>query len=690
MMRCVLFIILLAIILLTPPVGYSKEFYISTDGKDTNPGNKEQPFASLEKARDTIREMKKSTIFPAEGITVTLRGGKYFLKQTFNLNQDDSGSKEKPIFYAAYPGEEVRLIGGMELSPQWFTKVNDKYPAWNQLDESAKGKIYAMNLAKHGIIDYGQLRPKGYGKQNTQSPLELVFNNETMQLARWPNSGFIKTTTGENDVTFGYEGDRPSRWTNAPELWVFGYFKHGWADSYMPVKSMDIAAKRMTLPEKPVWGLDKDAGWYALNLLEELDAPGEYYLERKTGMLYFWPPSSLNSSEIFVSILGEDRQPLIQIDKASYITLKNLNCEINRFEGIRITNGDHITVDGGIIRNLGTQGISITGTNCGVENCEIYNVGSGGASVSGGDRHTLVSGNNFIRNCHIHHFSRLSRTYTPGIQLHGVGCLASHNLVHDAPHSGIMLGGNEHIIEFNDISQCCLESDDAGSFYSGRDWGARGNLIRFNFFHDIKSSLVGSNGVHAVYLDDCLSGETVFGNIFYNISGRAIMCGGGRDNIIENNVIVKCGSAHFTDRRGKEWAVDKPGDSFNLLEKIKYYNYTQPPWSVKYPKLAAILDNGYEQAKDPEGCAIRTNIGWQNKQWLEENCLGACGGFKFYTIENNIENQDPLFVNMEQRNFKLRPESPAFTLKGFQDIPFEEIGLVKDDASNVKEQRKSK
>jgi hypothetical protein len=266
--------------------------------------------------------------------------------------------------------------------------------------------------------------------------------------------------------------------------------------------------------------------------------------------------------------------------------------------------------------------------------------------------------------------------------------LISHNLLHDAPHSAILFGGNEHLIEFNEIHNVCLESDDAGSLYCGRDWGIRGNIIRYNFFHHIDSELEGSHGVHAVYLDDCASGLKVFGNVFYDISGRGVMCGGGRDNQIINNIFVKCGSAHFTDRRGKVWVVDEPGDSWNLLEKIKRYNYTEPPWSTAYPKLAKIMDDGYEMAKEPEGCVISTNIGWKNEKWLEENCLGACDGFDFYTIENNLKDVDPHFVNEDELNLELQDDSPAYSLPGFETIPFDTIGLLNNGDSDIEDWQK--
>jgi len=248
--------------------------------------------------------------------------------------------------------------------------------------------------------------------------------------------------------------------------------------------------------------------------------------------------------------------------------------------------------------------------------------------------------------------------------------------MHDGPHSAILTGQNENLIEYNVIHNVCRETNDSGAIYTGRDWGSRGNTIRYNFLHHISTEQVGSFDVHAIYLDDCSSSHRVFGNVFYEVSGRAIMCGGGRDNLIENNVIVKCGAAHFTDRRGNAKINEIPGDSWNLLEKINRYDYTQPPWSIAYPALATIMDEGYDQAKEPKGNLIARNIGWQNGKWLEESSWGGSGGFGFYTIEFNIEDADPWFVDEASLNLELRPDSPAFGLPGFEAVPFDKMGRV--------------
>ena len=636
---------------------HARDYYVAPGGNNAGPGTMDRPFATVERARDAIRRIR-TRVLATEAITVHIRGGKYFRASSFALTQDDSGVEDRAITYRAYPGEDVRLIGGRQLEPQWFSPVAQDSPEFPRLDPSARGYCLKADLTSHGVSGWG-------------GPLqaELSFNGELMPLARWPNEGFVQTTSAENDITFGYDDPRPQRWLNAPEAYAAGYWRYGWANRIEQIANIDVQNRKITLAESPSYGIQANKPYYVLNLLEEIDRPGEWYLDRQAGVLYLWPPDDFEQGEILLSVLSE---PILSLKDVSHVRLEGLTIETGAGDGIEISGGRDNLVTDCTVRNMREDGIALSGQSNGVVRCRIHGIGQTGVSVSGGDRSQLVAGENFVRDCRIHDFGRWQRTYAPAIRLNGVGNIVANNLLHDGPHSAILFGGNEHLIELNEIHGVCYEVDDAGSIYCGRDWGLRGNIIRHNFFHHIESRLPGAHGVHAVYLDDCASGITVFGNTFYEISGRAIMCGGGRDNTIENNVIARCGSAHFTDRRGKVW-IDKD-ESWKLLDKIQRYNYTEPPWSTRYPRLAHILDHGYERAKEPEGCIIRLNIGWQNKRWLEESSLGAPGGFRFYTIERNIEDQDPHFVDEASLNLALQDDSAAYTLRGFQRIPFEQIG----------------
>ena len=101
-------------------------------------------------------------------------------------------------------------------------------------------------------------------------------------------------------------------------------------------------------------------------------------------------------------------------------------------------------------------------------------------------------------------------------------------------------------IEFNEIHHVCLETGDVGAIYTGRDWTLRGNVIRHNFIHHTGGVGMGSMGI---YLDDCVSGTQIYGNVFCKVH-RAAFIGGGRDYKVENNIFVDCTPAVELDGRG--------------------------------------------------------------------------------------------------------------------------------------------
>ena len=246
----------------------------------------------------------------------------------------------------------------------------------------------------------------------------------------------------------------------------------------------------------------------------------------------------------------------------------------------------------------------------------------------------------------------------------------SHNWMHDSPHAGVYFGGNDNILEYNEINDIALETGDVGAFYIGRDWTVRGNIVRYNYFHDLPGP--GDGGVMAVYLDDAASGMTIFGNVFYK-AGRAAFVGGGHDNIVENNIFVECNPSVHIDARGLGWAkmYIVKGGSWNMYEKLDAVNYKQPPFSVRYPELPKILDEGDPAV--PRGNKVLRNVSFGGK-WLsiDENIKEGIVEFK-----DNLVDEDPHFVDTAKLNFRLKSDSPAYKL-GFKSIPFEKIGLYTD------------
>jgi len=661
-----------------PSFAAGSTFFVSTIGRDAWPGTKQRPFASLERARAAVRELKQSGRMPAEGVTVYVRGGVYLLKSALDLDGADSGPASSPVVYRAYPGERPRLIGGLIL-PR-FRPVSDK-AVLNRLDASVRGKVLECDLSALGVRDFGRLASRGFGRPWTPSHLEFFYGGRRMTLARWPNKEFARiaepggktsddghgTQIGKLEDGFHYEGDRPSRWKSLDNIWVHGYWSWDWANSYEQVDSIDTSERLVrTKPPYGLYGFRKGQRYFFLNVLEELDESGEYFVDPKGGKLYFLPPTGKLTEEAAVSILAE---PLIRARDASHISIRGLVFEYVRGHGIDIKDGEAIRVEGCTVRNVGNVGVLVQdGVHHSVTDCDVYQIGDTGIYLSGGDRKTLVPAGHEAVNNHVYRLSEWSRTYNPAISVNGVGNRVAHNLIHDGPHMGIQLTGNDHTIEFNEIHHVAFETGDVGAFYMGRDWTWRGNVVQYNFFHHTGGVGMGSMGV---YLDDCSGGTKVIGNVFYKVT-RAMFIGGGRDNTVENNVFVDCKPSVHVDGRG----LDPKPVWRNMVvkymkERLDAMDHHNPPYSTRYPELAR-LDKYYEAGNGvpPEGNRIAHNIAWKGT-WLQINWNAKP---EMIDIHDNLVGTDPLFVAPEKLDFRLRPDSPAFRV-GFKPIPFEKIGL---------------
>ena len=659
------------------------DFYVSATGKDewsgrlaTADGKDGGPFATLQKARDTIRQLKASAGLPEGGVTVWIGPGTYSLSQGLELTAEDSGAAAKPVVYRATAEGQVRITGGRTVAG--WQKVDDS-AILNRLEAAAHGKVLQADLKAQGVSDFGKLRSRGFGRSTAPAGLELFFKDQPMTLARWPNRDFVKIagspepagdehggTMGKLPAGFYYEDNRPSRWADTDDVWVHGYWAYDWANSYEHVASIDKEKHLIkTSPPHGNYGFRTGQRFYFLNILEELDEPGEWYLDRQSGVLYFWPPAALNEGDVTVSLV---ESPLLSLDNASHIELRGLTVECTRADGVSIEGGSGSRVAACTIRNVGNSGVTVNdGDNHGVEDCVISEAGDGGISLTGGDRRSLTACGHYARNNHLHHIARWSRCYAPAIAMTGVGIRAANNLIHDHPHCAILFWGNEHVIELNEIHHVCLETGDVGAIYTGRDYTFRGNVIRHNFIHHTGGVGMGSMGI---YMDDCVSGTEIRGNILWKLH-RAVFLGGGRDFKVENNIFIDCDPAVELDGRGMSKSPvwhDMVYKTMNRrLEDVKW---REPPYRTRYPQLAD-LEPYY--AKDdgvpPGNVLVRHNL------CVGSELLKITWGATPAAVESkdNLVNLDPLFIDPANGNFRLKPDSPAYT-QGFQPIPFDTIG----------------
>jgi len=255
--------------------------------------------------------------------------------------------------------------------------------------------------------------------------------------------------------------------------------------------------------------------------------------------------------------------------------------------------------------------------------------------------------------------------------MNGVGNVVRHNEIYDLPHTAVFFWGNDHTIEYNEVHHVCMETGDAGAFYLGRDWTQRGSMIRHNYFHHLHG-VEGHGGftdVMAIYLDDWASGTTIFGNIFYK-AGRSIMIGGGRDNLVENNIIIDGQPAMHVDARGVGWAKYYfDGTDSTLFKRYQAVNAGSPPYAVKYPQLQTLLQDDPEL---PKGNIIILNMSCGGR-WLD--LLNGVSDTLVYFEDNRIVS-DCSFFSPEGDPVKITYDSHTFPVD-FKEIPVEKIGIEK-------------
>jgi hypothetical protein len=657
-------------------------FYIATNGNDAwsgrlarpNANQTDGPFATLERARDELRKLKQTGGLPPGGVAVELRGGVYELKAPFALSAEDSGTEASPVTYRARRGEEVRLVGGKVVTG-WGPVTDPTVLA--RLDEGARTQVLRADLRAQGITDYGEMKTGIAGAAGAQGlqpydpGMELFFQDKPMTLARWPNEGFVKVgellggslreahgLKGDNVGKFTYEGDRPARWVGEKDIMLHGYWFWDWSDQRQKVASIDTTARVITMTEPyHYFGYRKSQRYYAYNLLPELDLPGEYWIDREAGVLYFWPPAPIAAGKPMVSVLSA----LVTLSNTTHITIQGFVMEATRGTPVSISGGTGNLLAGCTLRNTSKWAVNVSGTNNGVVGCDIYNTGEGGITLSGGDRKTLTPCGLYAENNLIYEYSRICRVCRPALSLSGVGIRVAHNLIHNAPHMAINFGGNDHIIEFNEIHSVCYETGDAGAIYAGYDWTMRGHQIRYNYMHHVKGP--GLHGANGVYLDDMFSSATLYGNVFQEVN-RAAFIGGGRDNVVENNLFVDCKPALHVDARAVGWA--KASVENQLTERLNAMPYQQPPWSLRFPQLLTVLQ---DEPGLPKGNLVTRNICFGGV-WDEIEKVAI----PLVTMQDNLVGEDPHFVDAEHGNFQLKDDSPAYGL-GFQRIPMEKIGL---------------
>lgn len=572
--------------------------HVAPDGNDSwsgrtpkhQEGSPDGPFATIERARDEIRKMKGAAPLPKGGATVWFADGTYYLNQTFKLGAEDAGTPEAPIVYRAAEGAHPILSGGRPIAP--FLP--------------AEGQILRSDLASQGL--------KGAKFR------QLFLGGKRLPLARYPNCDaenpiaggwayadgepipMYKDIEGEPRNSLHFKEADARKWERPTDGEVMVFPRYNWWNNIARIQSIDEKSRVITLKTNCSYPIRPNDRYYIQGLREELDAPGEWYLDEAKGELYLWPPKPLGGEPVIAPVV---RDLVVLGPGASHITIRGLILEHAEGTAITVKDSTHCLVAACVIRNVGDyggSGIAIAGgTGCAAVGNDIHHVGRNGIGLSGGDRITLTPANHRAENNYIHHTGVYYKQGV-GISLAGVGLRAAHNLIHDLPRFAVQYSGNNLAIEYNRVRHLCLETADTGAFYTGgRDWiSSRGSIIRHNFITDIigfgqdDGHYVSPHYAWGIYHDDNTGAVDVYGNIVARCVRALIHLHNGRDNHIENNIFVD-GTLQQIECNGWQSKGGRWAEHFEQMVKGYESVEGQPAWKHMrhmelHPKDAGLPD----------------------------------------------------------------------------------------------------
>lgn len=492
---------------------------------------------------------------------------------------------------------DTPTISGAALIDMWQRPVTSVLP--KRVRPQIAAKLWTADLSAYHLPIDQTPRSRGYGIPIHPVTTELFVDNTIEPVAKWPNAGFGElvrpsSIPSDDNKTFSIVGRNVDDWADEPDLQVQAFWRWDWAAQSYLVANKDATSNLLTLSGTgSPYGIKSGQRAIVENALAELDSPGEWYLDRSTATLYFFPPdgSPGRNSEISVA------PSLLRILNSANVTIRNLQFAKVRGDAIIVQDSQNIVLDNVAIRQTGNRALVIERcVDSGIRNGIIADTGEGGVFLSGGDRQALVPSRNFVEKTEIRRFSRLVKTYRFAVEIAGVGQRVVGNVISDAPHTAIFFNGNDHYISGNEIFDVVKETSDSGAIYVGRDFSFYGTIIEDNFLHDIQPGMKGGN-VKGVYIDDQASGITIRRNIFARVR-QPVFIGGGRDNVIERNLFFRSSPAVHLDARGVEGQrqaiLDPKGTWQRGLDSIPYRGST---YSTRFPHLTQIREDDFGMPK---------------------------------------------------------------------------------------------
>ena len=256
---------------------------------------------------------------------------------------------------------------------------------------------------------------------------------------------------------FVANASRIAQWRGA-DVWLRGYWALDWYDEALQIAEVDQQRAIVFLNGSTTYGIRENRRYVVINAPEELDSPGEYFIDRKRRILYFWPPAAIESMRIELTQVSE---PLIRFNDSAFVEMNGIVIESTRGTAIRIEGGKSIEVKNCVVRNIGGHGIEIrNGSEHKIGESKLHHLGLSAITVSGGDRPRLVGAGHVVQGNTISEVGTRVSAGHPAIDVNGVGALIYENDIRSVPQIAIRFMGNDHRIESNTIAAACSESSD--------------------------------------------------------------------------------------------------------------------------------------------------------------------------------------------------------------------------------------
>lgn len=670
-----------------------------------NEAGTDGPLATIGQARDRIRAIRQAGKLRAP-VEVLVHAGRYSFTETLQFDEEDLGDERTPVTYRAAGDGEVILAGGIRL---------DKY----DMEDNGVAR-FSLAEAGHAGLRFRQ----------------LICNGVRQPMARYPNydperpytGGYLHVEGPAVDINedghgrkdrFVCRDPRLKDWSRIDEVELFVFPRTNYCNDIVRLQSYDPATGEVTLAEPTSYEIYPGDRFYFRNVREELDAPGEWYLDKRAEVLYLHPPVPLEDAVVTVPLVenlievngrpkpAEDfsLEKIDWTDTGGEIRLAQNPEGIERgfltFQGFTVEgcNGAGIVFRGvrscGVrecaIRNIGNVGVVVLGgIDCTVADCDIRDTGNHGVYASGGVRSPFkgkFACRHDIRNNYVHHTGVFTKN-SAGIAINGVGIAVAHNEVHDSPRWGILSRGSDNLIEYNRIHHVNLETSDTAAIYLvDRDLAMNGTRIRYNRIHDVLGYAEPrwrSHGLtYGIYLDDYTSGVEVRGNLTYRTLGGGAYIHAGQDNVVENNMFLETDAelAHF--RRWEPEREYRTLGTHGLALRRNSFCHNILASRRAAAKMYLFSNCATEEhVPDVDGNVFAHNIVWLYGSEILVEVERRDGGRSSLSLadwqalgwDEGTLAVDPQIADLDAEDFRLAETSPALAA-GFAPLPLERMGL---------------